>query len=116
VSDESGAAGLTAVAAVAVLIAVTGALTHIGTAVVARHRAQAAADLAALAAATQIASGAEAVCARAAFVARSMDAAVTECAVDGLEVVVHVEVGVDLGAWRSGPAHAAARAGPALLR
>jgi secretion/DNA translocation related TadE-like protein len=114
VSDERGAATLTAVAAVAVLIAVTGGMLHVGSAVIARHRAQAAADLAALAAATQIASGIESACAQATLVARAMDSSVTDCAADGLEVVVHVEVG--LGAWRFGPAHAAARGGPALVR
>lgn len=100
----------------AVLIAVTGGLTQVGSAVVARHRAQAAADLAALAAAARIASGARSACAQAALVARAMDTTVTDCAADGLEVVVHVEAGVGSGAWRFGPAHAAARGGPVLLQ
>lgn len=100
----------------AVLIAVTGALTQVGSAVIARHRAQAAADLAALAAANQIAAGPGSACARATVVARSMDTTVTDCAVDGLEVIVHVEAAVGLGEWRLGPARAAARGGPVLLR
>jgi secretion/DNA translocation related TadE-like protein len=99
-----------------VLIAVTGALLQVGSAVVARHRSQAGADLAALAAATGVASGAESACAQAGLVARAMDTAMTDCAVDGLEVVVHVEAAMDLGALRFGPARAAARAGPALVR
>ncbi|BBZ09165.1 hypothetical protein MDOR_33340 [Mycolicibacterium doricum] len=99
----------------AVLIAVTGALTQVGSAVIARHRAQAAADLAALAAATQIAAGPESACAGAAVVARSMDTTVTDCAVDGLEVIVEVQAVAGLGEWRFGPARAAARGGPVPL-
>lgn len=115
-SDEGGAASITAVAALAVLIAVTAGLAHVGSAVVARHRAQAAADLAALAAATSIATGAESACGQAILVARAMDTSLTDCAVDGLEVVVHVDAVLGLGGWRFGPAHAAARAGPVSLR
>ncbi|KUI33113.1 helicase [Mycobacterium sp. IS-1742] len=100
----------------AVLVAVTGGLAQIGSAVVARHRAQAAADLAALAAAGHITSGAESACAQARFVAGSMDTAVADCTVEGLQVVVHVEAEPGLGVWRLGLARAAARAGPALLR
>lgn len=115
-SDEHGAASLTAVAAVAVLIAVTGGLIQLGAAVVARHRAQSAADLAALAAAGQIASGADSACAQAALVARAMDTTVTDCVVDGLEVVVNVDAAIAHGAWRVGPAQAAARGGPVIGR
>jgi secretion/DNA translocation related TadE-like protein len=116
VSDEHGAATLTAVAALAVLIAVTGGLIHVGAAVVARHRAQAAADLAALAAAGRIAAGAQSACAQAAFVTQAMGATLTDCALDGLEVVINVEAAIGLATWHFGPAHAAARAGPASLR
>ncbi|BCI55536.1 hypothetical protein NIIDNTM18_48140 [Mycolicibacterium litorale] len=115
-SDERGAASITAVAALAVLIAVTGGLMHVGSAVIARHRAQAAADLGALAAAGRIASGAETACRKATTVAESMGTSLTDCTVDGLEVVVHVEAAIGLAGWRFGPAHAAARGGPALLR
>ncbi|WP_231996223.1 Rv3654c family TadE-like protein [Mycobacterium scrofulaceum] len=93
---------------VAVLFCVTGAGAYLGAVVVARHRAQAAADLAALAAAARLPSGAEAACARATAVARRMRADDTGCAVDGLDVVVTVRVVVFGGAAR-----AAARAGPA---
>ncbi|WP_235626858.1 pilus assembly protein TadG-related protein, partial [Mycobacterium tuberculosis] len=50
---------------VAVLLCVTGAGAYLGSAVVARHRAQAAADLASLAAAARLPSGLAAACARA---------------------------------------------------
>ena len=53
-----------------------------GSAVIARHRAQAAADLAALAAAGRLASGPQAACASAASLAAAMSATVSACAVD----------------------------------
>ncbi|MET4427977.1 secretion/DNA translocation related TadE-like protein [Mycolicibacterium sp. 624] len=84
----------------------------VGSAVIARHRAQAAADLAALAAAGRIALGGDAACASAASIARRMGAAIASCAVDGLDVVVSVDVTAELGRLRVGTARAAARAGP----
>lgn len=93
---------------VVVLLLVTGAGAYLGSVVVARHRAQAAADLAALAAAARLPSGAAAACARAAAVAHAMRADVALCEVDELDVVVTVRMGVPL----EGAARAAARAGP----
>lgn len=113
-SDERGAASLIAVAAVAVLVAVTSGLAQVESAVAARHRAQAGADLAVLAAAGQIASGVESACGKAELVAREMKTTMTDCVADGLEVVVHVEAEVGLGAWSFRAAHAAARGGPVL--
>ncbi|ANR94004.1 helicase [Mycobacterium avium subsp. hominissuis] len=94
---------------VVVLLSATGAAVYLGAAVVARHRAQAAADLAALAAAARLPSGADAACARAAAVAHSMRVDDIGCVADGLDVVVTARVAV--GAV--GTAVAAARAGPA---
>jgi secretion/DNA translocation related TadE-like protein len=94
---------------VVVLLAVTGAGAYLGSAVVARHRAQAAADLAALAAAARLPSGAAAACARATALAQVMRVADVGCAVEGLDVVVTAQVAVAFG----GAARAAARAGPA---
>ncbi|OCB41378.1 helicase [Mycobacterium malmoense] len=91
---------------VAVLLCVAGAGAYLGAVVVARHRAQAAADLAALAAAARLPAGAGAACARATAVARAMRTDAS-CAVDDLDVVVTVRAAV-LG----GAASAAARAGP----
>jgi secretion/DNA translocation related TadE-like protein len=87
----------------AVLLAITVGGFHLGSAVVARHRAQAAADLSALAAASALAQGVDAACSRAALIANAMNAAVTDCTVDDLDVVITIQVG---------KAHAAARAGP----
>jgi secretion/DNA translocation related TadE-like protein len=93
---------------VAVLLCVTGAGAYLGSVVVARHRAQAAADLAALAAAARLPSGVGAACARASAVARGMGVDGAECRVDGLDVVVTVRVAVAF----AGAARAVARAGP----
>jgi len=96
---------------VAALLAVTVGGAYLGSAVVARHRAQAAADLAALAAAARLPAGADAACRRATAVARAMRADDVGCTVRGLDAVVSVKVAVPLAGW--GSAGAAARAGPA---
>jgi secretion/DNA translocation related TadE-like protein len=96
---------------VVVLLSVTGGCACLGAAVVARHRAQAAADLAALAAAARVPAGAESACAQANALARAMRVSTAGCAVDDLDVVVTVEVGLAVGRW--GIARAVARAGPA---
>lgn len=96
---------------VAVLLSVTGGSVYLGSAVVARHRAQAAADLAALAAAARLAAGPETACAQAKGVAGQMGVSTTGCAVDDLDVVVTTEARLAVGGW--GNARAAARAGPA---
>ncbi|UMB72077.1 Rv3654c family TadE-like protein [Mycobacterium paraterrae] len=98
-----------AAAMVVVLLTVTAGSAWLGAAVVARHRAQAAADLAALAAAARMPAGVEAACARATAVARAMRVNNSGCVADDLDVVVTVEVSVTA---RWGNARAAARAGP----
>ncbi len=94
---------------VAVLLAVTGGGVYLGAIVVARHRAQAAADLSALAAARRLPSGPEAACGLAKTLARQMGADSAQCAVIDLDVVITVEVAVAF----AGRARAGARAGPA---
>ena len=98
-----------AAAMVAVLLCITGTGAYLGSVVVARHRAQAAADLAALAAAARLPVGIAAACTRASVVAREMRVDDAECSVQGLDVIVTVEVAVAF----AGMARAAARAGPA---
>jgi secretion/DNA translocation related TadE-like protein len=100
-----------AAAMIAALLSITGGGVYLGSAVVARHRAQAAADLAALAAAARLAAGPEPACAQAKAVSREMRASTAGCTVDDLDVVVIIEVPVAVGGW--GTARAAARAGPA---
>lgn len=99
-----GAAVIVAVVAVAM-----GGL-HVGAAIVARHRAQAAADLAALAAASRLPAGGAAACSEAAAVGAAMGASLHDCDVDRLDVVVTVTVGA--GNLLHTDAYASARAGP----
>ncbi len=102
------------------MIAAVSAMTvggaHLGAAVIARHRAQAAADLAALAGAAYVPAGTDAACAQASVLARSMGATAVECAVDGLDILVTLEAPTTLGLSWMGPARAIARAGPAGSR
>jgi secretion/DNA translocation related TadE-like protein len=97
-----------AVAMVAVLLFATAAGAYLGSVVLARHRAQAAADLAALAGAARLPVGPAAACARARVVAREMRVAGIECQVDGLDVLVTARVPVAF----VGATTAFARAGP----
>ena len=96
----------------ALILAVVGAAMVVGSAVIARHRAQSAADLAALAAAGQLAAGQNTACGWAVSVAEQMNARVTACVVESLDAVVTVDVDAVLGRWGLGTARAAARAGP----
>lgn len=93
---------------VALLWATCGA-AYLGSAVVARHRAQAVADLAALAAAARLPAGTDAACVRAAAVAHEMRVDDIGCVADGLDVVITARVAVVV----AGTARATARAGPA---
>lgn len=95
------------------LVAVTWGGVAVASAVTARHRAQAAADLAALSAAYRIAAGHTAACGTADHVATAMGATVADCAVDGLDVQVRTTVAVPAAGSAVGPASAVARAGPA---
>ncbi|WP_246585239.1 Rv3654c family TadE-like protein [[Mycobacterium] fortunisiensis] len=101
-----------AAAMVAAVIVIAAAGAYLGAAVTARHRAQAAADLAALGAAGGLVSGPDAACAQAGRLAGLMRSELAVCRVDGLDVVVEVSVPVQLGRWGAGPARASARAGP----
>lgn len=97
---------------IVVLVTVALVGVRVGSAVVARHRAQGAADLAALAAAARLPSGPAAACQVALEIARAMGAELADCTVAELDVVIAVVVaaGGPIGA----PARASARAGPAL--
>ncbi len=102
---------MVAAAMVAVLLAVTGGAGYLGAAVVARHQAQAAADLSALAAAARMPAGPASACHQAEAVAVVMRTHIADCAIDDLDVVVTVDVAMPVSRW--GNARAAARAGPA---
>nr|WP_309297872.1 Rv3654c family TadE-like protein [Mycobacterium kiyosense] len=106
--DERGSATVFAAFLVAGLLCLTAAGVCLGSAVVARHRAQAAADLAALAGAERLPQGYAAACASATSLARQMRVGDVRCAADDLDIVVTVEVPAVL----AGVARASARAGP----
>ncbi len=91
--------------AVVAIVAVT-----LGSVVVARHRAQAAADLAALAAANVLTAGPAAACARAGEIAMAMGARLVSCTAVDLDVVV--STAVRAGSRLGGVTKAVARAGP----
>jgi secretion/DNA translocation related TadE-like protein len=96
----------------AVLLAIATGGAVFGSAVIARHRAQAAADLAALAAAGRVGSGPQSACALASAVAVANRSRLTACTVAELDMIVSVDVPVALGRIGVASAHAAARAGP----
>ncbi|MEV7832458.1 Rv3654c family TadE-like protein [Streptomyces subrutilus] len=94
-SRDRGSATVWAALVATVLGAVFGGVLLLGQAVVARHRAAAAADLAALAAAATWAHGPERACAAALRVARAQDAALDACRLSGevAEVTAHPATG-----------------------
>ncbi len=98
--------------ALAALICFTLVIAQVGAVVVARHRAQGAADLGALAAAVVLVEGADAGCAQAGEVARRMAAEVRRCVVAQWDVVVDVEANVSAGVFGARTVRACARAGP----
>lgn len=95
---------------VAVLVTATVGGAAVGSVVVARHRAQSAADLAALAAAARVPAGAHAACLQARSVVAAMRATLLDCALVRLDVTV--SVAVHTGLRIGGEARATARAGP----
>lgn len=96
--------------------AVFGGTIAVGSVVAARHRAESAADLAALAAADRLLLDQDGGCARAAGIAAAQGAGLVSCAVDrpadAVEVVAEVGVRGLPARLRVGPARARARAGP----
>ncbi|KUI41201.1 helicase [Mycobacterium sp. IS-1590] len=98
---------------IAIVVTIAVGAAYVGVAVTARHRAQAAADLGALAAAHRVAAGGDHACAWAAAVADAMRTEIARCEVSDLDAVVVVEVPVTLGRFGVGAARAVARAGPA---
>jgi secretion/DNA translocation related TadE-like protein len=80
------------VGAIGAIVAVLVLLLQLGSAVSARHRAEAAADLGALAAAAYALDGPESACGRAGVVATRMGGLLAECRLDGWAAVVEVTV------------------------
>lgn len=102
---------MVAVGLISVIAALTVGAVAYAAVVTARHQAQAAADLSALAAAGALASGRDAACARAAEIASAMRSRLLQCRPDNLDIVVTVDIAVALRI-PMGTARASARAGP----
>ena len=107
--SERGAASILLLAIGLVLVAAGMSGAMVGEARVARHQAQTAADLGALAGAVHVLEGGETACAAARRLVAANGGALVACETQDLDLVVHVEVTVPL---LPGPAKAAARAGP----
>lgn len=109
--DRGGATVWMAGLAALIGLAAFAALAQ-GSAVIARHRAATAADLAALAAAVRVPDGSAAACATAREIAAGNGASLTRCVIAGDDVEVEVTRPVVLGRLGSWAAMASARAGP----
>lgn len=110
---DRGAGSVWALVVTTVLLAATVGVLTWSSAVVARQRAQSAADLAALAAARAQVTGSGA-CVAAGRVARASDVRLAACAADGTTVTVVVEAEAWSGLLRrldTAPARGRARAG-----
>src|SRR5688572_14563749 len=119
---DRGSATVWAAAGVAVIMTVLVVGLHLGAAVIARHRAEAGADLAALAAAGLAVEGAEAACRRAGEVAAANGGTVNSCRLVGWDALVEVRApiavtlpGIDgaAGRARAGPVPTTATSAPA---
>lgn len=110
---ERGSASVWLLAVGLVLLAAALAGVTIGAAHLARHQAQSAADLGALAGAARALAGADVACGRAEEIVSANRARLTSCALEGLELTITVEVDPAPVVPGDRPATATARAGPA---
>jgi secretion/DNA translocation related TadE-like protein len=110
---EQGSASVWAAGGIAALLLLVALVVGIGSAAETRHRAESAADLAALAAAAYVTSGEEQACARAGWVAQRMRVELTGCRLAGWEVEVELAARPPNLLLGFGSATARARAGPA---
>jgi secretion/DNA translocation related TadE-like protein len=110
--SDRGSASLWLLGVGLAVLAFAGAVAAAGSVLVARHRAQAAADLGALAGAVRTAEGSSAACDRSREIVEVNGARLVECRLDGLDVVVGVEADAASLGQTVGPARAWARAGP----
>jgi secretion/DNA translocation related TadE-like protein len=109
---DRGAASVWLLAAGLVLVAMGVAGAAVGTATVARHRAQAAADLGALAGAMRAVDGSVTACHRAAEIVAANGGRLAACTLDGFDLTIAVDVSVSPVRGLVRTAHASARAGP----
>ncbi|MEV4180141.1 Rv3654c family TadE-like protein [Streptosporangium canum] len=113
IGRDRGAATIWVAGLMALVFAVTATVVFAGTARVARHRAQSAADLSALAAARLAFAAPERGCAEASSLAEGNGAMITRCFIDGDGIAdVQVAVGLSLPVLGDRTIMANARAGP----
>jgi secretion/DNA translocation related TadE-like protein len=105
-------ATVAAVGALAGLVVVTAVAVSLGAAVSTRHRLEAAADLAALAAAAHAVNGDDTACGAARRVTEGMSVRLSGCRFAGWDVAVEVSAGTSLPFIAPVTARAEARAGP----
>lgn len=111
--DDAGVATIWAAGAVVLLVSMLVFGLHLAAATSARHRAEAAADLAALAAASHALDGEQVACAYAARVVHGMSARLVGCRVEGWDALVETVVAPAMASVGVGDARGRARAGPA---
>lgn len=109
---DDGFATVLAAAVIAVTVVLLGLGVGLGGAILARHRAESAADLAALAGASEAVSGTETACGRADDVARTNGAVLTSCVWRGWVVAVVVSRPCHCLPSVAGSAVGRAQAGP----
>lgn len=111
--SDSGVATVWAAGAVTVLVVMLVFGLHLAAAISGRHRAEAAADLAALAAASHALDGEQVACAYATRVVDGMAARLVSCRVDGWDALVRTAVSPAMTPPGISEAQGRARAGPA---
>ena len=113
VEGDRGVATAWAAVGIAVLASLAVFGLHLGEALVARHHAESAADLAALAAAVHLVTGEQYACSQARRITDRMRVALVSCRAEGWDVLV--DVSAQPPGWLAslGAATAHARAGPA---
>ncbi|MBV9315077.1 MAG: flp pilus-assembly TadE/G-like family protein [Pseudonocardia sp.] len=111
---DAGFATVSTAGAVAVVVALAVVGLQLATATAGRHRAEAAADLASLAAASHAADGESVACAYAARISAEMAGRLVSCRLSGWEVTVEVAVLTSSLMSEGGEMHGKARAGPAV--
>lgn len=111
-ADDRGAATVWSAGVIAVLVSVAVFGMHLGAAMVARHHAESAADLAALAGAAQAATGEQYACTQARRITDRMRVQLASCRLRDWDVLV--EISAQPPGWLGslGAATAQARAGP----
>ena len=110
--EDGGFVTIAVVGLLLVLLCFGGLTATLGSIAVLRHRAAAAADLAALAAAKHAIEGPQVACAAASTVARAQGADLRSCQLEGWEAVVTVRITGGGRLAGLGRAHGKARAGP----